>query len=193
MPISPKVQAILSKLSPEERNEFLKVMGKQSVPEIDILVAVGIWLHSNGWHLHSISIPKGSGMKETVQRQKVSTKFSDAGVPLDDLRFIPDGPDIIAIRDPFTWKIECKGLGMGTSQTFRNNFDRALASVVSYYTCRKNILLGLAMPKNNTYYNLIKNKIPSALREAINLWILLYDQESNSSVKAIEPTVASVS
>ena len=88
-----------------------------------------------------------------------------------------NGPDIIAKKDGLIWKIECKGLGEGVSQTLRNNFDRALSSTVSYYDQRNNLQIGLAMPRDSTYLGLIRSRIPQALREAINLWVILWNVE----------------
>ena len=153
------------------------------VPEIDVLIATGIWLHLQGWTIESISQPRGQGIDIYEERPRLRTKFSEAQLPTRNLRFNSSGPDIVARKDSDLWKIECKGLGTGTTQTLRNNFDRTLSSTVSYYDQKSGLRIGLAMPRNSTYLNLIRSRIPQALREAISLWILIY----NSNDKTINP------
>ena len=60
--------------------------------------------------------------------------LDSAGVPSKVRRFLSSGPDIIALSKSRYWQIECKGAGTGKQSTQRNNFDRAVASVVAYYT-----------------------------------------------------------
>jgi len=55
--------------------------------------------------------------------------------------------------------------------TLKNNFDRAVASAVSYYD-RKGIRVGLALPEE--YRKHVARKLPRALREALNMWLFLY-------------------
>jgi len=160
----------------------------ETVPEIDVLIATGIWLHSQGWSLESISQARGQGINIYEETQKLRTKFSEAQVPNRNLSFNSSGPDIVARKDPELWKIECKGLGTGTPQTLRNNFDRTLSSTVSYYDQKSNLRIGLAMPRNPTYLSLIRNRIPQALREAISLWILLYNSK-DYTIDTYEPNI----
>ncbi len=134
----------------------------QYVTEPDVLVAVAKWLHSNGWQLEKIS---------TKSKGKVKTEFTSIGIPIDNIEFRPEGEDIRARQGDTFWKIECKGLSGGTSQTVKNNFDRAVASTVSYYTQSDRLRLGLALPEG--YNNYLRNKLPKALRAAVNLWIFL--------------------
>ena len=63
------------------------------------------------------------------------------------------------------------------SSTVRNNFDRALASAASYYTQKDKLRLGLALPAE--YIKFLKDRVPQALRMAINLWIFLYVKFDN--------------
>jgi hypothetical protein len=154
----------------------------ETIPEIDVLIATGIWLHSQGWTIESISVARGQGIDTYEDKQKLRAKFSEAKVPHEDIIFNSSGADLTARKDSTTWKIECKGLGTGTPQTLRNNFDRTLASAVSYFDQKNDLCIGLAMPKDYTYINLIRSKIPQALREAINLWILLYNPDGNTIV-----------
>lgn len=122
-------------------------MRLKSIPEIDIIIAVSLWLHSNGYILQTISIPKGKDINSSEDEQKLKRKLCEADVALDNLRFKAEEPDIEASFNDCCWKIECKGLGRGKDSTLRNNFDRALASAVSYYDSKAGLRLGLALPK----------------------------------------------
>ena len=64
-----------------------------------------------------------------------------------------------------------RGLTGGKPETVKSNFDRAVASTVSYYTQESGLRLGLAL--TDGYNKFIRDKLPQALREAINLWIFL--------------------
>lgn len=96
-----------------------------------------------------------------------------------EISFNKSGPDIIAQKDNTIWRIECKGFGgEAAHSTDKNHFDRAVASAVSYYDQQENLRIGLALPvQYETRYRYIRNKIPLALRKAINLWILLYAKD----------------
>lgn len=150
------------------------------IPEVDVLIASCLWLHSQGWRIESISIARGQGINTYKDEQELRARLTEAQIPLDHILFTSSGPDIMAKNDSTTFKIECKGLGRGTPQTLRNNFDRTLASAVSYFDMRNGLFIGVAMPKDHTYVRLIKSKISQALREAINLWILLYDAKNRT-------------
>ena len=162
-------------------------MTTKIIPEIDVLIAATLWLHSRGYTLQTISVPRGHGIDYTKDKQKLESKLCEANIPLKDLRLKSEGPDIVAILDDCCWKIECKGLGKGKPATLRNNFDRAVASTVSYYDSKTDLRLGLALPKEYTYLNLIDKRIPQPLRETLDLWILLYNADTNS-IELIEPT-----
>ena len=155
-------------------------MSSDTVPEIEVLIATSLWLHSEGWRIESVSIARGQGIDTEADKQKLRAKLSEAQVPIDHVQFNSSGADITAQKDSITWRIECKGLGGGTPQTLRNNFDRTLASTVSYFDRRNGLIVGLAMPIDYNYISLIRSKIPQALREAINLWILLYNPDQKS-------------
>jgi hypothetical protein len=99
------------------------------------------------------------------------SKFTAAGISPDDVS-PSQGPDIEAVCGDEVWKIECKGLGNVTPQTLKNNFDRAIASAVSYYRKKEGLRIGLALPE--AYIAHMRERLPQALREAINLWIFLY-------------------
>ena len=87
------------------------------------------------------------------------------------MQFSNEGPDIIARHGDGLWRIECKSLGNVARETLKNQFDRAVASAVSYYD-QKGMRVGLALPAE--YRMHIMQKLPRALKEAINLWIFLY-------------------
>ena len=132
------------------------------IPEVDVLIAVAKWLHSSGWQLEKVS---------TRNKNKVKTEFTAVGISINNIEFRREGEDIRARQGDNLWRIECKGLTSGKPETVKNNFDRAVASTVSYYDQRDGLRLGLALPEG--YDNFLRNKLPQALRTAINLWIFL--------------------
>jgi len=147
------------------------------IPEVDVLILVAKWLHSNGWQLEGISMPHGRGIDPIRNKAKLETEFTAVGISISNIEFRPIGEDIRARQGSNLWKIECKGLGKGVTQTIKENFDRAVASAVSYYTQRDGLRLGLAVPDD--YIKFFRGRVPQALREAINLWIFLcvsYDE-----------------
>ena len=112
----------------------------------------------------------------------------------DKPEFVGSGPDIVAVSDHLYWKVECKGSGTGKPATQRNNFDRALASVVSYdEDCppdtdervkNTTVALGLALPATEQYWKLLTTRARKPLRSRLNLWVLLYDRRK---IKPIKP------
>jgi hypothetical protein len=158
-----------------------------TVPEIDILISACTLLYSQGWLIKCISIARGQGINSLDDRNKLHDKLSELQISYKDIEFVHNGPDIIALKDSIIWKIECKGIGQGKSQTLRNNFDRSLSSAVSYYDKPDNLQLGLALPRSAPYISLIESKIPQALRRAINLWLLLYNIEEKT-MDTYDPT-----
>ena len=110
-----------------------------------------------------------------------------------------DGPDIGAISKSEWWQVECKSAGVGKPQTQRNNFDRALASVVSYYgaplpelpeefhaVTQAQPYLGLAIPATGAYLRELRRRVRSPLRQRLNLWILLYEPRSGE-IRGVSP------
>jgi hypothetical protein len=140
------------------------VKDKQPIEEIQVIMGVAKWLRSQGWTADTVSVPHGQGLDTRTHRNQIKSVFPE-------VRFSNKGPDIIAHRGDELWRIECKSLGNVPRGTLKNQFDRAVASAVSYYD-RKGIQVGLALPE--AYRQYIVQKLPRALREAINLWILLY-------------------
>lgn len=157
-----------------------------SVSEFDVLIATALWLHENGWTMDSVSLAKGQGLPP-IEEQKASVKqvFADARVPYDEgTLFKNRGPDIVARSGTTVWKFECKGIGQGTAQTHRNNFDRAVASVVSYYDTPQT-RLGLALANDYLWEHTFGGRLPMHLREAIGLWVFLIE---NGKAYPYEPT-----
>jgi len=166
----------------------------QVIPEIDIIIATGHFLAQRGLQLDQFSVPRGKGMDTKSAKNRIFRAFcfTPGFVPY----FVNEGPDIIGTSETEWWQIECKGSGSGKPQTQRNNFDRALASVGSYYgedtkqlpeQCRNaRAYLGLALSASPTYLNELKRRVRQALREILNLWVLLYQPESKS-IRAVSP------
>jgi len=144
----------------------------QLVPELDVIIAVAKWLHSGGWQIEEVSMPRGQGIDQIRNRDKLETEFAEVGISTRNIKFKFRGEDIRTRKGGKLWRIECKGLTSGRAQTVKNNFDRAVASAVSYYTQREELQLGLALPEG--YNKFLRERIPLALRTTINLWIFLY-------------------
>lgn len=165
----------------------------QIVQETDVLIATIVYLVQRGVQPYQFSIPRGKGIDTESAKRRISDAFK-AIEPQP--RFSNEGADIVAISEKEWWHIECKGAGSGKAQTQRNNFDRALASVVSYFGEDKNSLpeqfhdaeqyLGLALPTSPHYLKELKRRIRKPLRERLNLWVLLYDPQSDS-MRSIPP------
>lgn len=164
------------------------------VPEIDVLIASVIWL----WKQRKViplqfSLAKGKGINVKSDEKSLRDKLKAAGVPdPSDIRkelgisspsqfLLSSGQDIIGIggfSPQEIWQIECKGAGSGKKSTQRNNFDRALASVVCYYTDDFQgfkTYLGLALPSTSEYMSELRNRLRKPLRRQLNLWVLLYN------------------
>ena len=165
------------------------------VPEIDVLIACSLWLHQKGVLPLSFSIASGYGIETSSNKQRLKKTLEDAGYSTSMLQFRLDGADVTAISRSEFWQIECKGAGQGKQPTQRNNFDRALASTVSYYIDQSpqfsgelSILnsavpfLGLALPATRDYLDQLQKRVQSALRKRLNLWVLLYDSIKNTII-----------
>ncbi len=173
----------------------------RTVPEIDVLVAVVDFLMSRDVKPYQFSAPRGAGIDSESVRSQLYSKVDKWIVNGQDIPFTfsNQGPDIVGISEVEWWQIECKGSGEGKPQTQRNNFDRALASVVSYYCEKPEELpsrythysnarpyLGLALPASPAYLNELKRRVRQPLRKILNLWVLLYDPESKR-IRAVSP------
>lgn len=152
-------------------------MTSKLVDEIEVIAKTAVWLAKEGYKLAAISIPKIQHMSPEEQKNYLITTLKSARCEPVELNFYSDGPDIIAEKEDICLKVECKGLGKGKSTTHRNNFDRALASVVSYYDGTDNIHLGLAFPDAPDYVRHLSKRVPDELRKTINIWIFLLSED----------------
>lgn len=140
-----------------------------------------------------VSVPTGQNIDTNLIKNEVKGIFSSVDFKPD---FVGSGPDVIAVSENEYWLVECKGTGKGKSSTQRNNFDRALASTVSYYENNptnppgwakdSTIFLGLALPNSKQYLNELKKRVRMPLRKRLNLWVLLYDLASKQ-IKEVSP------
>lgn len=155
------------------------------VPEVEVLVAAALWLWDRGAAPVQVSIAVGFEAGKHADRRRFETALNGAGVP-SEWTTSSDGPDLIAVSPTECWQVECKGTGTGVASTQRNNFDRALSSVVSYYGNLPGRLLaryptpqvvGLAVPDTEVYMRELRRRVSQPLRQALNLWVLLYNSE----------------
>jgi hypothetical protein len=163
------------------------------IPETEILIATVIFLVEKGVTPYQFSVPRGKGIDTNSTKIKLEDAFKNIGL---SPYFSNSGADILALSEKEWWHIECKGVGSGKSQTQRNNFDRALSSVVSYFgeeTSKlpeqyKNAVqyIGLSLPATELYLRELTRRVRRPLRERLNLWILLYDLKTKK-IKGIEP------
>jgi len=163
------------------------------VPEPDVLIATTVFLIERGVTPYQFSVATGRGLKTSGAIERLRKAFEAIGrVPV----FAGTGADIMGISETEWWVIECKGSGAGKPQTHRNSFDRALASVVSYFEEKPQgvpsefenatVCLGLALPATPAYLNELKRRVRLPLRKRLNLWVLLYELET-SAIKAVSP------
>ena len=172
-------------------------MTSQTVAEIDVLIAVARWLWIDKRVLPiKFSIARGQGIDAQQSRRNLETAMAALEIPekLKKYRsYTGIGPDLEGLSKDEYWKIECKGFGTGKNSTHRNHFDRALASVVSYYQDRVDEwpdhkpIIGLALPNAPIFRSLLKSKVRRPLRSQLNLWVLLFNPDE-SSITPIEPT-----
>jgi len=170
-----------------------------AISEIDVLIPTALWLQARKVWTYRFSIAHGQGIDLTADENRLRE-----ALPKDYPYVLSlDGPDIEGISSAECWRIECKRSGTGKQSTQRNNFDRGLASVVSYcidtppdlkfgqvYEYEKykdaNIHLGLALPETTDYLRELKRRVRRPLRQRLNLWILLYQTE-NQTLRAVSP------
>jgi len=154
-------------------------MTKHAIPETDILIETIFWLIKNSWTIDAVSFPRGQEMNSTDHHSYFKYRLEETSYShlVDKITFLSNGPDILASKDGKKWKIECKGYSDSKPQTQRNNFDRALASCVTYFDDKDNLKLGLAVP--DFYKFDIQKRIPVALREALKISIFLFNTQSN--------------
>ena len=163
------------------------------VEETRVLVATTAYLVGRGVTPLRFSVPHGKGINRSRVRAALSETFKDFGI---SPQFLSEGADIEGVSEREWWRIECKGSGRGKSPTQRNNFDRALASVVTYYEeppyslgpnySEAKLFLGLALPASPDYLHQLKRRVRSPLRKRLNLWVLLYEP-TGRTVKEVSP------
>ena len=168
-----------------------------NISEGEVLLATTKYLITERKLLpYKFSVASGKGIDHSLTEIEIKNLFKDmSGEP----EFVGSGPDIIAVSQREWWCVECKGVGTGKPQTQRNNFDRALASVVSYYEDRpatpshldeyakdSRVFLGLALPASTHYLKELERRVRSPLRQQLNLWILLYERSKFRAVAPVE-------
>ncbi|MCH8063490.1 MAG: hypothetical protein IH861_13425 [Chloroflexi bacterium] len=144
------------------------------VSELDVLVSTCRWLDDRGWTIDSISLAPGAGLPRIgEQKEVIRQEFEAAHIAFDaNTLFRRRGADINARSGEIVWKFECKGMSDAQPQTHRTSFDRAVASVVSYYD-NPLTRLGLAVANDYLWQYNYADRLPLALRKAIGLWVFL--------------------
>lgn len=189
----PNDSELISELNKLSKSELAYLITRvQNVPEIEILIACAKWL----WNYRKVypgqaSVATGKGIDLKSNKERLVKELENAGIPLP--RFKNDGPDIIGSSESEFWQIECKGAGsLVDERTLRNNFDRALSSVVSYYTSfdtansEAKPYLGLSLPEVPKYISELRRRVRKPLRGQLNLWVLLYELKSKK-IRAVGP------
>ena len=165
-----------------------------AVPESDVLIATTIFLIERDVVPYRFSVAAGRGLDSTEAVSRLRKAFAAIG---REPEFAGNGADILGVSESEWWAIECKGAGSGKPQTQRNNFDRALASTVSYFEEapldvpaqfeKATVCLGLALPTTPAYLRELHRRVRLPLRRCLNLWVLLYESESKT-IRAVAPT-----
>ena len=160
------------------------------VPEVELLKSTISFLASRGVLPYQMSPPSGLGIDTTEFKSEMEALFAEFRLQPN---FVGNGPDLIGQSETEYWMVECKGSGAGQPPTQRTHFDRALASVVSYYedvppdsNSNATVYLGLALPKTPSFLKELNRRVRSPLRQNLNLWLLLYDYDTKS-IEPIEP------
>lgn len=164
------------------------------ISEPDVLIATTLFLIERGVSPYQFSVAAGRGINTAGATDRLNRAFAAIG---RSPSFVGNGADILGASDAEWWAVECKGSGAGKPQTQRNNFDRALASVVSYFEeqppqavpdGQKNlkVCLGLALPATSAYLHELQRRVRSPLRKRLNLWVLLYEPTSRE-IRAVSP------
>lgn len=180
------------------------------IPEIDVLIASSLWLWEREVYPLQFSVASGQGIDAEADRKKLEADLKAAGAPDQIREYANEGPDVIGISRSSLlhvltgetpngtvvgeyWKIECKGRGKGKSNTLSNKFYIGLAKAVSYYEDspaddfpEARQYLGLALPEISVYMRDLRRLVRKQLRQRLNLWILLYNNE-DSSIRPVSP------
>ena len=163
------------------------------VEETTVMKATTDYLISRGVLPYRFSVARGKGIDTSQALTALSEKFKAVG---PTPQFLSYGADIEGLSETEWWRVECKGTGVGKGPTQRNHFDRALASVVTYFEAppyplgpnypAAKLFLGLALPSSPDYLRELKRRVRLHLRKHLNLWVLLYEPVSGS-VKEVSP------
>lgn len=163
------------------------------IAEPDVLIASTVFLIKRGVTPYQFSVASGKGIDTSGATERMNKWFATVG---HSPSFVGTGADIVGFSDSEWWVVECKGSGTGKPQTQRNNFDRALASVVSYFEDQPQgvpeehrnlrVCLGLALPATPAYLNELQRRVRLPLRKKLNLWVLLYEPESKN-IRPVAP------
>ena len=169
------------------------------VSEGEVLVSTIRYLLMQKCIRFQISVPSGKGIDTNSIKVDVEEEFRSLAF---EPEFEKNGPDVIAFSEEKCWVVECKGAGTGKPQTYRNNFDRALASVVSHYGDSPDnsptwaqgatMVLALALPDSKLYLKELKRRVRKPLRQRLNLWVLLFDRVTRE-IRDIAPDQQSYS
>ena len=65
-------------------------MKVQYVPEIDVIIAVAKWLHSNGWTIESLSLPRGQGIDSAGNKNKLTAALATLSIEEKNIRGYED-------------------------------------------------------------------------------------------------------
>ena len=164
------------------------------VEETRVLIATAVWLLQRGPVPYRFSVARGKGINTSEILGALSNAYKSLGT---QPAFSSVGADVEALSDTEWWRVECKGTGIGKSQTQRNNFDRALSSAVTYFEeppysiCAAHpnarLFLGLALPASPEYTRELRRRVRPPLRKCLNLWVLLYEHD-NHNIRAVAPS-----
>ena len=175
------------------------------VSETYVLHAIALWFVNHATiDKMVISVPHGQQLANVKQREQLKEALAGAGIDKEKLSFESKGPDIEVWEEERIWRVECKGLTGGHPSTLANNFDRALASVVSYYdepqadaapdteppnlkdlieslqSPDRPVRLALALPEDKRYQHLIRTNLKPALRRKLDLWLFMVDPKTRN-------------
>jgi len=165
------------------------------ISENDVVIATTVWLARRGIRPIRVCLVTPVTGTRYEDKQRLQAALAAEGIDPSNLHAVTTGPDIIAKSAEEYWQVECKGVGSGVQSTQRNNFDRALASTVSYFGSAVEIgvecenrqpVLGLALPKSRDYIAQLRRRVRPSLRRTINLWLLLYEP-STGKVESVAP------
>ena len=157
------------------------------------------WLCLDGWTLDTVSFNTAKGNPPRLeQKESLNAALNAAGYPDQPYVMRYSGPDIVARREAMIWRIECKGLGPWKKETVANNFDRGVSQVVSYYDGNPGVRLGLSLPWDNStdlfqepsglgYIQRCADRLPSELRQAIELWVFFVPIYGGGSLDVSSP------